>query len=85
MHEKVVKIIKSITGKDVAQRRRDALQAAGFKVSPIRTEWNFGSTGTTKENPDGSIDVQIAYATGGKARNGYGVNACPVVTIFNNQ
>lgn len=78
--EKAQKIIAGITGKNVAQRRRDALLKAGFNVSEIRTEWNFGTTGTVKEM-NGKTFLQVAYATGGRARNGYMVNACPVVEI----
>lgn len=78
---KAEKIVKSISGKNVTDRRRAALQAAGFEVSEVRNEWNFGAVGTSRINKDGSIDIQVRYATGGKSRSGYGVNACPVVTI----
>lgn len=73
-------IIKSISGKNVKARRVNALQKAGFETGDIETKWNFGQVGTIKKT-EGGYFAQVAYATGGKSRNGYGVNACPVVFV----
>jgi len=78
--EKVKKIIASVSGKDVAARRVEAIRNAGIPTSDIITKWNFGKTGTIQEVENG-FWVQVAYATGGKSSSGYGVNACPCVFI----
>ena len=79
--KKAIKIITSIKGKNVVNRRWNALVDAGFNPSDPYIKWNFGKVGTIKLYDD-YFEIQIAYATGGKSRhNGYGVNACPVVKI----
>lgn len=67
--------------KDVKSKTIEALEAAGFEVSTSVTMWNFGTSGTLKADKAGNMLLQIGCATGGKARNGRGVNACEVYKI----
>jgi hypothetical protein len=76
----VAKIVAGIKGKNVEARRIKALQDAGFQTSFEGVKFNFGRAGTTKE--DGKdILVQIKYAKGGRAKNGFTFNRCEVYRV----
>ena len=80
--KKISKIINSISGRNVTEKRIKALNKAGYKTGDVEIMWNFGTVGTVKK-VDGDYYAQIRYATGGRSRqNGYAVNACPVVKIW---
>jgi hypothetical protein len=67
--------------KGVQENVINALKENGYSVSYIFTRWNFGTSGICKPDADGSFLLQVGCATGGRARNGHSVNACPVVRI----
>ena len=76
----IQKIIASVTGKNVEDRRIAALRQAGFKVSYEGVKFNFGKTGTCQV--DGKdILVQIKYAIGGRAKNGHSFNRCEIYRV----
>lgn len=79
--DQISSIIFSVSGKKAQEKRVDALVKAGFKVSFIGVEYNFGKTGTIKEQSDGSFKVQLGAAKGITAKNGYSLNKCDVYTV----
>lgn len=75
-----VEIVRQTTGWHLAEKRRDALLKAGFRVGEITTKWNFGQVGSVSPDSSG-FWIQVGYATGGRTKGGYGVNACPCVYV----
>lgn len=73
--KKAQDIVLGISGKGVVDKRVKALEKAGFHVESLEYKWNFGKVGDIEEKEQG-FWIQIKYATGGKSKNGYGVNSC---------
>ena len=80
--ENIQKIVLEVSGKNVADKRIEALRNAGYTVSEVYGKWNFGVVGTCKEE-DGGYVVQIKCATSGrgKSKNGYSASYCPCVSV----
>lgn len=82
--QKISDIIVSVSGRQrgcsVIEKRIQSLRLAGFPAKGGKIHWNFGKTGTVKKT-DGGYLAQLGCATGGRGKNGYGVNACPVFFI----
>lgn len=66
----------NVKGKNVITKRIAALEAAGIEVVYVGIKWNFGKVGTFKKDL-----IQLGCATGGRGKNNYSVNACPVWRI----
>jgi hypothetical protein len=78
--QKVSEIINNVTGKNVEDRRIDALRSSGFSVSFEGVKWNWGRSGKTEQDGE-SVIAQLKCATGGKGKNGYSVNRCEVYRV----
>ena len=80
--EKVSGIINNISGKRVEDRRIEALRSAGYKVEFEGVKYNWGRSGTTKEDGD-SVLAQLHCATGGRNRKtGFSFNRCEVYRVI---
>lgn len=80
--EKAGQIVLATKGWRLAEKRRKALQEAGFQVSDIQTKWNFGRVGELQQALDGSgFWIQVSYGVSRRLKGGYLANACPVVFI----
>lgn len=80
--EKAGQIVLATKGRHLAEKRRKALQEAGFQVSEIQTKWNFGRVGELQQALDGSgFWIQVSYGIKRICAGGYIANACPVVFI----
>ncbi len=82
IENEIKQAIASIQGRSkdgsVESRRVDALRQKGFSVEYVGIMWNFGTAGTVVAEENGSYLAQLSCATGGKAKNGHGVNACHI-------
>ena len=78
--EKVSKIISSIKGKNIEDRRIAALREAGFKVSFEGVKYNWGQSGTVRQDGDDAL-AQLHCAKGGRAKNGYSFNRCEIYRV----
>lgn len=77
----VAKIVSAINGKNVEARRVAALEEAGFMVSYEGVKWDFGRACTAKPKKDGSVLVQIKYATSAKCKDGHLHNRCEIYRV----
>ena len=79
--DKVSAIISKITGKNVEDRRIAALREAGFYVKFEGVKYNWGTSGTTKEDGD-TVLAQLHCATGGRnQKTGYSFNRCEIYRV----
>lgn len=79
--DQIMKITAAITGKNVEDRRIKALKAEGFTVTYEGVKWDFGRACTAKDQEDGSVLVQIKYATSAKSKSGHVHNRCEVYRV----
>lgn len=77
--QNIISAVKA--GKNIEQRRREALEAAGYTVEPMGTKWNWGTSGTVRE-VDGEILAQLTCAEGKTSkRDNWRANLCYVHKI----
>lgn len=81
--DQVSKIVNEVApGKNIEDRRINALESAGFTVQDWGTQYNWGTSGTVKEK-DGEVFAQLHCATGGKSRKtGYHFNVCRIYKVI---
>ncbi len=80
MLNQIASIVAPFYGaKNVASKRINALQAAGYQVIYEGVKWDFGTSGTVKQSKEGVL-VQVSCATSCKTRNGRH-NRCEVYLV----